>query len=104
MKHVITFSFLIFLTGCAVQVKVTSPDNFSISTPQLDTKQESEIGISLVSKEVGYKYKALRILKYTKIKTGCAGAIRTILPTASQCRRKCFGAIQRPYQSIDNCS
>ena len=70
MKCVITFSILIILSGCAVQIKVVQPDNFSISIPQLDTKQEAELGISLVSKEVGYKYKALRILKATKIKTG----------------------------------
>ena len=70
MKFLVTFSFLLILTGCAVRTKVTAPDNFSISIPQLNTNQEAEIGISLVSKESGYKYKALQILKATKIKTG----------------------------------
>jgi hypothetical protein len=70
MKLIVAFYSLLIFSGCAVPTKVTSPENFSISTPQLNSQQEIEIGISLVSKESGFKYKALRILKDTKIKTG----------------------------------
>lgn len=70
MKLFFAFSLLVIFSGCGVTTKITSPDNFSASTPQLNTPQETEIGVSLVSKESGYKYKALRILKDTKIKTG----------------------------------
>lgn len=57
-------------SGCGVTSKVTLPDDFSESTPPLNSIQETEIGVSLVTKEAGFKYKALRILKDTKIKTG----------------------------------
>ena len=70
MKLLIAFSLVLIVSGCGVATKVTSPDNFSTSTPQLNSQQETEIGVSLVSKESGFKYKALRILKDTKIKTG----------------------------------
>jgi len=70
MKLLIAFSVIVIATGCGVATKVTSPDNFSASTPQLNSQQEKEIGVSLVSKESGFKYKALRISKDTKILTG----------------------------------
>ena len=70
MKYVIFFSFFLTLTGCASQIKVTQPNNFSTISPQINTINEAEIGISLVSKESGYKYKALKLLKSTKIRTG----------------------------------
>ena len=70
MKYVIIFSFFLFLAGCASQIKLTQPNNFSTLLPQLNTINEVEIGASLVSKESGYKYKALKLLKNAKIKTG----------------------------------
>jgi hypothetical protein len=70
MKLLLAFSLLLIFSGCGVTTKLISPENFSASSPQLNTLQETEIGISLVSKESGFKYKALRILKDTKIKTG----------------------------------
>ncbi len=70
MKYVIIFSFFLFLAGCASQIKLTQPNNFSTLIPQLNTINEVEIGASLVSKESGYKYKALKLLKNAKIKTG----------------------------------
>ncbi len=70
MKLLIALSLTLIFSGCGVTTKVTLPDNFSASTPPLNSIQETEIGISLVSKESGFKYKALRILKDTKIKTG----------------------------------
>ncbi len=70
MKLFITFYCLLILIGCSVQTKLSAPENFSVNLPELNTTQTAEIGLSLVSKEEGYKYKALRILKATKIKTG----------------------------------
>lgn len=70
MKLLVAFSLMLIFSGCGVTSKVTSPDNFSTITPQLNSPQEIEIGVSLVSKESGFKYKALRLLKDTKIKTG----------------------------------
>ncbi len=70
MKLLVAFSLVLIFSGCGVTSKVTSPDNFSTITPQLNSPQEIEIGVSLVSKESGFKYKALRLLKDTKIKTG----------------------------------
>ena len=70
MKLLIALSLTILFTGCGVATKVSTPENFSSSTPTINSIQETEIGISLVSKESGFKYKALRILKDTKILTG----------------------------------
>ena len=70
MKLLIALSLTLIFSGCGVTSKVTLPDNFSASTPPLNSIQETEIGVSLVSKESGFKYKALRLLKDTKIKTG----------------------------------
>lgn len=70
MKLLIALSLTLIFSGCGVTTKVTLPDNFSASTPPLNSIQEIEIGISLVSKESGFKYKALRILKDTKIQSG----------------------------------
>lgn len=72
MKYLIIFSFFLILTGCASQIKLTEPNNFSTIIPEINTINEVEIGTSLVSKETGYKYKALKLLKDTKIKTGYA--------------------------------
>lgn len=70
MKHLIILSFILALTGCASQLKLTEPNNFSETIPQINTMNEVEIGTSLVSKESGYKYKALKLLKKAKIKIG----------------------------------
>lgn len=70
MKYVIIFSFFLTLTGCASPIKLTQPNNFSATIPQINTTNEVEIGTSLVSKETGYKYKALKLLKNGKIRTG----------------------------------
>lgn len=70
MKYLIISSFFLVLTGCATQIKLTEPNNFSTIIPQINTTNELEVGASLVSKESGYKYKALKLLKTGKIKTG----------------------------------
>ncbi len=70
MKYAVVFSFLIIITSCSTQIKMIEPNNFSTITPQINTINEVEIGASLVSKESGYKYKALRLLKSVKIRTG----------------------------------
>ncbi len=70
MKYVIIFSFFLVLTGCASQIKLTEPNNFSTTIPEINTINEVEIGASLVSKEAGYKYKALKLSRDTKIRTG----------------------------------
>lgn len=70
MKLFISFSLLLLLCGCGATTKIVSPESFDKIYPELNKNQESEIGVSLVSKEVGYKYKVLRLLKDTKIKTG----------------------------------
>ncbi len=70
MKYVIIFSFFLTLTGCVSQFKLTQPNNFSTTIPQINSINEVEVGASLVSKEAGYKYKALKLLKNAKIRTG----------------------------------
>lgn len=70
MKYLIIFSFFLFFTGCVSPIKLTQPNSFATIIPQLNTINEVEIGTSLVSKESGYKYKALKLLKDAKIKTG----------------------------------
>lgn len=70
MKYVIIFSFYLVLTGCSTQIKLTEANNFSTTIPPINSVNEVEIGTSLVSKETGYKYKALKLLKKSKIKTG----------------------------------
>jgi len=70
MKLLIALSLTLIFSGCAVTTKVASPENYTASTPPLNSIQEREIGVSLVSKESGFKYKSLRILKDTKIQAG----------------------------------
>ncbi|CAN5832377.1 hypothetical protein BH10BAC2_BH10BAC2_21930 [soil metagenome] len=70
MRYAIVFSFLLVLTGCASQIKMTEPNRFATTIPEINTINEVEIGTSLVSKEGGYKYKALKLSKDAKIRTG----------------------------------
>ena len=56
MKLLIALSLTLIFLGCGVTSKYTLPDHFSESTPPLNSIQETEIGVSLVTKEIGFKY------------------------------------------------
>lgn len=46
-------------------------ENFSVTNiPDINTTNNSELGLTLVSKEAGYKHRALKILKTIKVKPG----------------------------------
>lgn len=70
MKFIVSFLLVILIYGCSATSTLVSPESFNKITPELNANQETEIGVSLVSKEVGSKYKVLRLLRDTKIKTG----------------------------------
>jgi hypothetical protein len=63
---IITLSFV----SCGVQTKYVTPENITTYTPELNETNNSEIGITLVSKETGYKYNAIKISKGRKAKPG----------------------------------
>lgn len=58
------------LISCGVQTKLTTPENFTTNIPELNISNNTEIGITLVSKETGYKYNAVKIMNDKKVKTG----------------------------------
>lgn len=70
MKNLLFIIISISLVSCGVQTKVITPDNFSINIPELNATNNSEIGLTLVSKETGYKYNAIKISKGRKAKPG----------------------------------
>ncbi|WP_291133063.1 hypothetical protein [Flavobacterium sp. UBA7682] len=62
------FFLLTFITfySCGVKRKAVIPESSTIGIPELNVVTKSEIGIPLVSRESGYKYKAIKITKGRK--------------------------------------
>jgi hypothetical protein len=58
------------LASCAVQIKLTEPNNFTSEHPDLNLFKEVEVGVELVSKERGYKLKAILLTKSTVLNIG----------------------------------
>lgn len=70
MKTTLMLLLTSILISCGVQTKLTTPENFTTNIPELNISNNTEIGITLVSKETGYKYNALKIMNDKKVKTG----------------------------------
>jgi hypothetical protein len=70
MKYLLLAYTLLILSESSAQVKPKEPESFSSIIPEINTTNDIEIGTSLVSKEVGYKYRALKILKDMKMLVG----------------------------------
>lgn len=70
MKKLLIIVISIFFISCGVQSKLVTPESLITNIPELNTINDSEIGITLVSKETGYKYKAIKITKGRKEKPG----------------------------------
>jgi hypothetical protein len=70
MRKFLLAIITISLVSCGVQTKYVTPENITTYTPELNETNNSEIGITLVSKETGYKYNAIKISKGRKAKPG----------------------------------
>lgn len=68
-SKIILVAISIILVSCAVP-KFVTPESLTTNIPELNTINNSEIGISLVSKESGFKYNAIKITKGRKAKPG----------------------------------
>src|SRR6187431_1167941 len=70
MRTLFLLVTIISLSSSKAQVKVLMPESTITEIPALDVKSNSEIGLTLVSKESGYKYKAIRITNGSNVKMG----------------------------------
>jgi hypothetical protein len=70
MKKILFISISLLFISCGVQSIPVTPESFLSNIPELNTSNNTEIGITLVSKEVGFKYKAIKITKGRKAKPG----------------------------------
>lgn len=67
----ITLLFIsILFISCGVQSIPVIPESKTSNTPEINTLITSEIGEKLVSKEIGHKYKAIKVTKGRKPKPG----------------------------------
>lgn len=66
MKKSIFLFISSFFISCGVQTKLITPENITTNIPELNTINNTEIGVTLVSKEIGYKYSAIKITKGKK--------------------------------------
>ena len=70
MKKLILLFLLIIFYSCGVQTTLVKPEIISVNLPELNSVNNSEIGITLVTKESGFKYNAIRITKGKEAKKG----------------------------------
>lgn len=79
MKYANLISFCLILFACRTPYTLIEPTKVSIKTPEINAINEVEIGNPVVSRDTGYKYKAIRITKdyvintnniYTELKVG----------------------------------
>lgn len=70
MKFVSLILFCFILFACRIQFISISPDNVSIKKPEINSITEVEIGNPVISRDTGYKYKAIRVTKKYTIQTG----------------------------------
>lgn len=71
MKKILLQTLISFtLISCGIQSKLVSPESMIINTPEINTINNSEIGITLVSKEIGFKYNSIKITKGCRTNVG----------------------------------
>lgn len=70
MRKLLLLITIISLSSCGVQTSAVMPESTTTEIPELNLTSNAEIGITLVSKESGYKYKAIKITKGRKAKPG----------------------------------
>jgi len=70
MKYAYLLLLCLILFACRTPYTLIEPINVSIKNPEIGTIKEVEIGNPVVSKDTGYKYKAIRITKKYVVKTG----------------------------------
>jgi hypothetical protein len=68
MKKSLVILVCSFFISCGVQTKLIIPESLTTFLPELNKINNTEIGITLVSKETGYKYNAIKITKGKKAK------------------------------------
>ena len=68
-KLALLFISFLFIS-CGVQSIPVIPESKTSNTPEINTLITSEIGEKLVSKEIGHKYKAIKVTKGRKPKPG----------------------------------
>ena len=70
MKKILLMTISILFISCGVKSISVIPESILSNIPNLNTTNNNEIGITLVSKEIGSKYKAIKITKGRKAKPG----------------------------------
>jgi hypothetical protein len=59
MKYTILVLYCVILASCAIQTKLTEPTSFAILSPDLGSLNKVDVGKTLVSKEIGHKFKSI---------------------------------------------
>jgi len=70
MNKLLILIFTISLFSCGVQKRAVVPQSSTTFSPELNVISNSEIGITLVSKEKGQNFNAIKITKEFKTKQG----------------------------------
>ena len=70
MRKILLFIIAISLFSCGVQKQTVVPKSSTTLTPELNVVSNSEIGITLVSKEIGQNFNAIKITQEFKVKPG----------------------------------
>ncbi len=68
MKKLLLIIISITLFSCGTRRITITPEKLTILTPELNVVNKSEIGITLVSKEIGQNFKAIKIKSEFKAK------------------------------------
>ena len=78
MKKILLIFTLVSILSCGVHTIPSNPEIFTVNIPAINTTNKTEIGITLVTKESGYKYEAIKILKTLNVRagTGVRGEIK----------------------------
>ncbi|WP_298899938.1 hypothetical protein [uncultured Psychroserpens sp.] len=70
MNRLLFLIVTITFVSCGVTKRAVVPENLTTYSPELNNISNSEIGITLVSKEIGQNYNAIEITKEFKTKPG----------------------------------
>lgn len=70
MKILLLFITIISLSSSFSQTKSVIHENITTEIPKLDVVSNSEIGVTLVAKESGYKCNAIKIINGSDVKMG----------------------------------
>jgi hypothetical protein len=68
MKKLLAILALVSMLSCGVHTTPSNPESYTSNIPALNTTNKTEIGITLVTKESGYKYEAIKILKTLEVR------------------------------------